>query len=52
MTILSICSLIGGADFSDFPKNNSGRNTMIDSPSVISDTQLDGLKIKTVFEAE
>lgn len=30
-----------------FPKNNSGRDVMIDSPSAISDEQLNELKIKT-----
>ncbi|SEO17429.1 aspartate--tRNA ligase [Mucilaginibacter sp. OK283] len=30
-----------------FPKNNSGRDVMIDSPSSIADTQLNELKIKT-----
>ncbi len=30
-----------------FPKNNSGRDVMIDSPSTISDEQLNELKIKT-----
>jgi aspartyl-tRNA synthetase len=30
-----------------FPKNNSGRDVMIDSPSVIADAQLKELKIKT-----
>ncbi|HEY1024487.1 MAG TPA: aspartate--tRNA ligase [Sphingobacteriaceae bacterium] len=30
-----------------FPKNNSGRDVMIDSPSAIADAQLDELKIKT-----
>jgi aspartyl-tRNA synthetase len=44
-----LCSLFGGADsirdFIAFPKNNSGRDVMIDSPSVISNTQLKELKI-------
>ena len=31
-----------------FPKNNSGRDVMIDSPSLIDQKQLDELKIKTV----
>ncbi len=31
-----------------FPKNNSGRDVMIDSPSTISDAQLDELKIRTI----
>lgn len=47
-----LCSLFGGADsirdFIAFPKNNSGRDVMIDSPSTISQTQLDELKIATV----
>jgi aspartyl-tRNA synthetase len=30
-----------------FPKNNSGRDVMIDSPSTIADTQLNELKIKS-----
>jgi len=32
-----------------FPKNNSGRDVMIDSPSTIAGTQLNELKIKTVI---
>jgi len=48
-----LCSLFGGADsirdFIAFPKNNSGRDIMIDSPSVISDKQLDELKIRTAL---
>ncbi len=47
-----LCSLFGGADsirdFIAFPKNNSGRDVMIDSPSVIANKQLDELKIRTV----
>jgi aspartyl-tRNA synthetase len=44
-----LCSLFGGSDsirdFIAFPKNNSGRDVMIDSPSVISKEQLDELQI-------
>lgn len=44
-----LCSLFGGADsirdFIAFPKNNSGRDVMIDSPSTISDEQLKELGI-------
>ncbi len=51
-----LCSLFGGADsirdFIAFPKNNSGRDIMIDSPSLISDKQLDELKIRTVVEGK
>lgn len=46
-----LCSLFGGADtirdFIAFPKNNSGRDVMIDSPSTISDAQLKELHIST-----
>ncbi|UOR04199.1 aspartate--tRNA ligase [Hymenobacter aerilatus] len=46
-----LCSLFGGADsirdFIAFPKNNSGRDVMIDSPSEISQAQLKELSIKT-----
>jgi aspartyl-tRNA synthetase len=44
-----LCSLFGGSDsirdFIAFPKNNSGRDVMIDSPSEISDEQLKELHI-------
>ncbi|MCU0451313.1 MAG: aspartate--tRNA ligase [Bernardetiaceae bacterium] len=44
-----LCSLFGGAetirDFIAFPKNNSGRDVMIDSPSLINPKQLDELNI-------
>lgn len=44
-----LCSLFGGAevirDFIAFPKNNSGRDVMIDSPSPIAQAQLDELNI-------
>lgn len=47
-----LCSLFGGAesirDFIAFPKNNSGRDLMIDSPSPISKEQLDELYIDIV----
>jgi len=46
-----LCSLFGGADsirdFIAFPKNNSGRDVMIDSPSPIADAQLKELSIRT-----
>lgn len=46
-----LCSLFGGADtirdFIAFPKNNSGRDVMIDSPSTIADNQLKELNIRT-----
>jgi aspartyl-tRNA synthetase len=44
-----LCSLFGGAesirDFIAFPKNNSGRDVMIDGPSEIEQKQLDELQI-------
>lgn len=44
-----LCSLFGGVesirDFIAFPKNNSGRDVMIDSPSAISNEQLGELGI-------
>lgn len=47
-----LCSLFGGADsirdFIAFPKNNSGRDLMIDSPSPISIEQLKELNIDIV----
>ncbi|MFA7138499.1 MAG: aspartate--tRNA ligase [Bacteroidales bacterium] len=43
------CSLFGGQDsirdFIAFPKNNSGRDVMIDSPSTIAQVQLDELRL-------
>ncbi len=46
------CSLFGGADsirdYIAFPKNNSGRDVMIDAPSTIDTAQLDELFLKTV----
>ncbi len=44
-----LCSLFGGADgirdYVAFPKNNAGRDVMIDSPSTISEEQLKELGI-------
>lgn len=46
-----LCSLFGGADsirdFIAFPKNNAGRDVMIDTPSTISSEQLKELHIDT-----
>lgn len=48
-----LCSIFGGADsirdFIAFPKNNSGRDVMIDSPSTISEGQLKELSIQTAL---
>ena len=48
-----LCALMGGAesirDFIAFPKNNAGRDVMIDAPSNIDYGQMDelGLKLKS-----
>lgn len=45
-----LCSLFGGSDsirdYIAFPKNNAGRDVMIDSPSNISNQQLDELGVQ------
>ena len=45
-----LCAILGGEenirDFIAFPKNTSGRDVMIDSPSIIDNDQLDELGIK------
>ena len=45
-----LCAILGGEesirDFIAFPKNNSGRDVMIDSPSQIDENQLKELNIK------
>ncbi|PZP47043.1 MAG: aspartate--tRNA ligase [Pseudopedobacter saltans] len=44
-----LCSILGGADsirdFIAFPKNNSGRDVMLDAPSHIDQKQLDELSL-------
>lgn len=45
-----LCSILGGSesirDFIAFPKNNSGRDVMIDAPATIDAKQFDELQIK------
>jgi len=45
-----LCSILGGSesirDFIAFPKNNSGRDVMIDAPSTIDTKQFEELQIK------
>ena len=44
-----LCSILGGSesirDFIAFPKNNSGRDVMLDAPSTIDNSQLDELAL-------
>lgn len=45
-----LCAILGGSesirDFIAFPKNNSGRDVMLDAPSSVDDKQLNELSIK------
>jgi aspartyl-tRNA synthetase len=45
-----LCAILGGSesirDFIAFPKNNAGRDVMLDAPSTIDDKQFDELQIK------
>ncbi len=45
-----LCAILGGSesirDFIAFPKNNSGRDVMVDAPSTIDDKQFDELQIR------
>ncbi len=45
-----LCSILGGSesirDFIAFPKNNSGRDVMIDAPGTIDEKQFDELQIR------
>jgi aspartyl-tRNA synthetase len=45
-----LCAILGGSesirDFIAFPKNNSGRDVMLDAPATIDDRQLDELSIQ------
>lgn len=49
-----LCALLGGSesirDFIAFPKNNSGRDVMLDAPSAIDNKQLEELHLKVVAE--
>jgi aspartyl-tRNA synthetase len=50
-----LCAILGGSesirDFIAFPKNNSGRDVMIDAPSTIDAKQFDELQIKLDLKA-
>jgi aspartyl-tRNA synthetase len=45
-----LCALLGGQesirDFIAFPKNNAGRDVMLDAPSAVDKKQLDELKLR------
>jgi aspartyl-tRNA synthetase len=45
-----LCAILGGSesirDFIAFPKNNSGRDVMLDAPATIDDKQFEELQIK------
>ncbi len=49
-----LAAMFGGTDsirdYIAFPKNNAGRDLMIDSPSKISNEQLDELNLKVIIE--
>ena len=46
-----LCALLGGSesirDFIAFPKNNAGRDVMLDAPSTIDDIQMKELQIQS-----
>jgi len=50
-----LCAILGGSesirDFIAFPKNNSGRDVMLDAPSTIDEKQLDELSIALKVES-
>ncbi len=50
------CSLFGGQetirDFIAFPKNNNGRDVMLDAPSYVDDAQMDELFLKSTAPRE
>ncbi|MDX1683985.1 MAG: aspartate--tRNA ligase [Saprospiraceae bacterium] len=50
-----LCAIMQGEisirDYIAFPKNNQGRDTMIDAPSTISEDQLEELNLKVTLES-
>ena len=51
-----VCALFGGQetirDYIAFPKNNQGRDVMIDSPSKIDDSQMEELFLASTFKEQ
>lgn len=51
-----LCAMFGGTDsirdYIAFPKNNSGRDVMIDAPAVIDDAQLEELSLRVSLKPE
>jgi aspartyl-tRNA synthetase len=51
-----LVALLGGEetirDFIAFPKNNSGRDVMIDAPASLDEAQLEELALKTLPKTE
>lgn len=51
-----LCAILGGSesirDFIAFPKNNAGRDVMLDAPSTIDEKQLNELQIKSTVKKE
>ncbi len=51
-----VCALFGGQetirDYIAFPKNNQGRDVMIDSPSQIDQSQMDELYLASTYKGE
>jgi aspartyl-tRNA synthetase len=51
-----LCAILGGSesirDFIAFPKNNSGRDVMLDAPSAIDQVQLDELQLLLKLKKE
>lgn len=51
-----LCAILGGSesirDFMAFPKNNSGRDVMLDAPASVDEKQLEELQIRLDLSAE
>jgi aspartyl-tRNA synthetase len=51
-----LCAILGGSesirDFIAFPKNNSGRDVMLDAPATIDDKQLEELNIRLAVKVK